>query len=267
MTLSIFKAFLNTVCVFILMCITSSVNAEHKLVFATHAKAPLSNYLSDVIQEVLRPYAISSEVIEMPGNRVIYQVNNGYIDGDLSRVINFKSIADLETTNYLLVNEPIVLAEVVIVSPANKIIPTPLTWQRINQSSIAFVRGSKTIEKYLTKNSQVAVSTALQALDMVASKRADAAIMFKSIANNLLNQHPKLKEKLTIQSPPLMSFHLFPYLHKKHANLVPKIEYSLKQLKESGELARLANKHKILPIIDSNKLESDDLTGFIKDKY
>jgi len=48
-----------------------------------------------------------------------------------------------------------------------------------------------------------------------------------------------------IQSPAVLSFHLFAYLNKKHADLVPKLELSLKQLKDDGFLENTANKYQV----------------------
>ena len=123
--------------------------ATDKLVFATHARPPLSLYLTEVIQEALKPYSIDIQVIEMPGSRVISQVNNGHVDGDLSRVINFKDISDANTSNYRLVKEPIVLTEIVMLTLAQMEISRPMTWETINQGKVAFLRGSKTIRKHL----------------------------------------------------------------------------------------------------------------------
>jgi hypothetical protein len=112
-------------------------------------------------------------------------------------------------------------------------------WETINQGTVAFLRGSKTIKKYLDVQNRVSLTSCKQALELLAKKRVDSAIMFASIATNLFEQYPQLKEKLTIQKPAFMSFHNYIYLNKKHIQLIPKLECSLKQLKESGFLPKL----------------------------
>lgn len=239
------RIFLISIYTFFLILISVPLLAEEKLVFATHARPPLSLYLKEVIQEALKPYSIEINVIEMPGSRVISQVNNGYVDGDLSRVINFKDISDADTSNYVLVNEPIVLTEIVMITLAQKKITRPITWESINQGKVSFLRGSKTIRKYLKIENRVAVSSNKQVLEMVAKKRVNSAIMFASVAKNLLNQFPELNKQLMIQSPAVLSFHLFTYLNEKHAALIPKLELSLKQLKDNGFLENTANKYQV----------------------
>ena len=247
MTQTKIRTFLRNTYTLLLCFISLFTSAAEKLVFATHTKPPLSLYFKEVIQAALNPYAIEVEVIEMPGSRVISLVNSGQVDGDLCRVVNFKSVSDAKTSNYLLVNEPIALTEIVMITLAQIAPPHPMSWDTINQGKVAFLRGSKTIRKHLNSESRVAVSSSKQVLEMVANKRVNSAVMFASVAKNLLEQHPELKNNLVIQRPAVMSFQLFTYLNKKHAQLLPKLELSLKQLKSNGFLANTANKYQIIP--------------------
>lgn len=235
------------------------VLASDKLVFATHTRPPLSLYLTEVMQEALKPHSIKVEVIELPGSRVITEVNNGKADGDLSRVINFKEISDTNTSNYLLVNEPIVLTELVMVTLASTRFSEPITWDTINQGSVAYLRGSKTIRKHIHPSNRVALASNLQVLEMVESERVSAAIMFNTVLKSLLNRYPNLKDKLTVQTPALLSFHLYPYLNKKHAKLIDRLSNSLKLLKDDGFLEYVAHKYNVTASAESSlavKLQS-----------
>jgi polar amino acid transport system substrate-binding protein len=238
---------LKRIYIFVLFLFSMSAIAEEKLVFATHSRAPLSLYLKEVIQEALKPYSIQAEVLELPGSRVILQVNNGRIDGDLSRVENFKDISDYPSSNYRRVDEAIVLTEIVMITLAQKEIVQPLTWNTVNQGTAAFLRGSKTIRKHLDSKNRVSLSSNIQALEMVANERADSAIMFASVAKSLFQQHAKLNEKLIIQKNALMSYPLFIYLNKKHLKLIPKLEQSLRQLKASGFIENTAKRYQLIP--------------------
>ncbi len=230
-----------------LVIISFSSIAQGSLVFATHTRPPLSLYLKEVLNEALQPYSIKVEVIEMPGSRVISHVNGGVVDGDIVRVINFKDVSDADTSNYLRVNESIVLTEIVMITLAQTEVANPITWKSINQGNVAFQRGSKTIRMNLGKQNRFAASSSQQVLEMVAKKRVDSAIMFSSVAKNLLSKNPALKEKLVIQTPAVMSFPLYTYLHKKHAELRPKLEHSLQQLKANGFIRKTAQKYQITP--------------------
>lgn len=228
---------------FVLISLSSI--ADEKLLFATHTRAPLSTYLQEIAREALKPYSIEVEVLKMPGSRVIYQVNNGHMDGDLSRVANFKSITNHDTSNYLLVNEPVVLVEIVGITLAKKTLPQPLTWDTLNQNSVAFLRGSKTIRKHLLDKNRVAVVGNLQALQLVATNRVGSAVMFAPVAKHLLAKSPDFSEKLLIHQPAITSFHLYIYLNKKHSQLVPNLESSLRQLRENGYMRQTADKYQV----------------------
>lgn len=239
------RIFFCSIYVFMMIFTSLPTLAGKTLVFATHTRPPLSLYLQEVMQEALRPYSIKVQVIEMPGSRVISQVNSGRADGDLCRVRNFKDTSDIDTSNYRRVNEPVVLTEIVMITLAKKNIVRPITWATINEGKVAFLRGSKTIRKHINLENRVAVSSSIQVLQMVASKRVDSAIMFSSVAKNLLKQSPELNAKLIIEKPPLLSFHLFTYLNKKHAELIPTLELSLQRLKNNGFLEHTANKYQV----------------------
>ncbi len=229
----------------LIILISFSSIAQDNLIFATHTRPPLSLYLKEVLIEALQPHSISVEVIEMPGSRVISHVNSGDIDGDIARVGNFKEVSDANTSNYLRVDEPVVLIEIVMITLADKEVTYPISWENINQGNVAFQRGSKTMRKYIDKHNRFATSSSIQVLEMVANKRVDSAIMFSSVAKDLLNKNSGLQEKLVIQTPAVMSFPLYVYLNQKHAELLPKLENSLRQLKINGIIEKIAQKYQI----------------------
>lgn len=232
-----------------LLIFSFTVIAEGKLVFATHTDPPLSDYLEVVIREALKPYSIQVEIIDLPGSRVITQVNSGRIDGDLARVEDFNSVSDISSSNYLRVNEALVMSEIMMITLAESGINLQPTWKSINQGSVAYLRGSKTIRKYLREYNRVSLNSNLQLLEMVANKRVDSAVLFGSIAAQILRQHPELNQQLKIHQPPVMSFPLFTYVNKKHAKLIPKLEHSLRQLKQNGFIQQTAIKYQVtLPI-------------------
>ncbi|MGS2721666.1 substrate-binding periplasmic protein [Paraglaciecola aestuariivivens] len=223
-----------------------SHTAQGKLLFATHTRPPLSLYLTDVIQAALKPYSIEAQVEEMAGSRIILLVNSGQIDGDLSRVANFHEVNNHDSQNYLIVKEPVALTHLVVVSLKSKKLPQPLNWHSINQGlpRIAYLRGSKTIRKHTLEQNRVPIASNQQILEMLLKERVDYAIMFESVATNLLAQS-EFTQQLSIYSPPLSSFNLYIYLNKKHADLVPLLELSLKQLKSSGFMQERAEFHQV----------------------
>ena len=229
--------------------------SQKQLVFATQAKPPLSLYLKDIMQEALAPHGIKVDVLEMPGNRVISEVNKGRFDGDLARVNVLKSISDVDTSNYLRVNELIFTSQLVVITRAQTILPEVITWKTINLQNVAYVRGSQIVKQNLNLKNSISVTSAKQALEMVASRRVDATILLLPVANNLLAQFPNLNEKLKVQKPALMPIQLFSYLHKKHEKLLPLLELSLQNMKKNNIFDQLALKHNLTPPFEFQNLK------------
>lgn len=223
------------------------------LVFATQAKPPLSLFLKSVMQEALKPLAIEMEMLEMPGNRTISEVHNGRVDGDLGRIKNLKTISDMDVANYLVVNEPVIVSSLVLITRAGVTSPNIINWETVNQYSVAYVRGAKLVQSNLKTKQRVGVTTPKQALEMVASSRVDATVLMLPIANNLLSQHTNLTKSLKIHAPVLMPVQLFSYLHKKHAKLIPKLEKSLENLKHTDYFEKIALKYELIAIDGAQK--------------
>ena len=224
----------------------ASASAGETLRFATHTGPPLSHFLGEVLQNALAPHGLGVEMIEMPGRRVISEVNSGKMDGDPCRVDNFKQISRDDTSNYVKVNEAIVLTRIVMVTGKETRIGAP-SWAAANQGKIAFLRGSKRIRKNIQEKNRHPVTRNLYALKLVAQGRIRSAVMFASVADLLLHDNPGLKEQLIIHEKAIMAYNQFPYLHRKHADLIPGLESSLKHLKHTGRFKKIAARHWINP--------------------
>ncbi len=238
----------------LLFLTATTVSSADTLTFATHTNPPLSIFLKEILQEALKPYGKIVLLIEMPGRRVIQQVNSGQADGDPCRVGNFKQISDDDASNYVKVKEPIVLTKIVMITRKEKKVENP-SWDTINRGNVGFLRGSKRIGKHIDEKNRIPVTLNLQALKMVALGRIDSAVMFASVAKSLLHKNPALKMHLIIHEKPIMAYNQYPYFHKKHVGLIPVLEFSLQQLKEKGIFQKIAEKHWISPPLEVSEVE------------
>ncbi len=231
-------------CIYILFfgLTLSFASAAENLAFATHTQPPLSEFLEEVWSTALKPLGYGVSMVEMPGKRVIDMTNSGEVDADASRVHKFKELTAEISSNYVLVDEPIVMVQIVMVSQKGTDIPKP-SWSVANQGKVAFVKGSKKIEKNVKKENQYPVNTNKFALRMVVDGRAESAILFASTANVLFRDNPELAEKLVIQQNPIKSWNFYTYLNTKHSQRVSELEKALKQLKQDGRYGKIAKKH------------------------
>lgn len=232
----------------LLLCLSFSLYATEHISFASHLSPPISTYLKDVLQTALTPYNIKVSLYELPGRRVIEQVNNGFIDGDSGRIINFKEISNDTTSNYRLVKEPILSAKLVLITLKSTPIDD-INWVSINTGAVAYKSGSKLLRKNIKEENRISMNKNLSLLKMVAIGRAKSAITFNAIAKSLLDKNPELKSKLLIHPKPIKTFNHYVYLNKKHKKLIPLLKKALKKLSKEGTLNLLAKKHGVSPPI------------------
>ncbi len=245
-SMSVLREYFYKCCVvtlFILSLLLPSEGvANNSLTFATHTRAPLSLFLQEILQQALKPYNKSVSVVEMPGRRVIQQVNSGVMIGDAARIADFKLISNDDTSNYLRVNEAVALTRIVMITKKSLQIEHP-SWYMVNQGSVAYLRGSMRLRLKVESKNRVPVSTSIQALKMLARDRVRSVVMFEDIARKLIRKESLLSMKLVIHSPKIDSFNLYTYIHKDHAELVPLLEESLKEIKRNGIYKKIADKY------------------------
>jgi len=231
-----------SLCFILLLILVSKVYANNSISFATHTTPPLSLFLQEVLQTALKPYHKKVTVIEMPGRRVILQVNQGKVVGDAARAGDFKVISNDDTSNYVRVNEAVALTKVVMITRKTST-PEQVSWHELNKGTVAYLSGSKRLRKNVYDDNRVPVSTSKQALEMLARERVKSVVMFESTARNLITNDEHLLATLTIQQPLVDRFNLFTFIHKDHAELVPLLEASLKEMKRNGAYQQIADKY------------------------
>lgn len=225
------------------------VSAAESLVFATHARPPLSDYLREILAEAFAPMGIEVTVEEMSGDRAIKMVNEGKADGDPSRIRRFRSVSNEADENYRLVDAPIVHARLVMVTHKDTVVEEP-SWESVNRGNVLFVRGSKRIRKNVAPENRNEVEEVEKALELLARDRFRSAVLFQSQAQLVFRENPLLRDSLVFHEKPLESFNLYPYLNKKHAALIPALQDALKKLRENGTMARIAEKYWLAVPVD-----------------
>lgn len=163
-----------------------------------------------------------------PGKRSLVLSNTGEIDGELLRhdatpstygnLIPLASIFRIQPTLYGLKNgeEP--------------------SWEKRAIKSVALFRGSHLqlpdLPEALRGGNLIMVNTNMQAVRMVISGRADSLMMSKQMFSSMLNNQQPLSQ-LVLLTPHLSGVSLYPFLHKKHAALIPKLQEQLRIQKAS----------------------------------
>lgn len=225
----------------VLMIFSCSILANTNFVFATHTKPPLSDKIAAVYQEAFERMGLSVEFITLPGRRIIYFVNDGVIDGDASRIKNFQQITSDNTENYLLVDEPIITIELVVIVKKDVDFES-VDWETVNTGKVAYISGSMHIKNNVAVHNRVALSKASTVLEMVKRGRAQSAVLFKVVAKELINNNKDYSNYLKIITKPIDSFYLYPFINKKHIGLREKFIKTLQEMKLDGTYEAIITK-------------------------
>lgn len=220
------------------LLISSSLHAETipTLVLNDANSAPFTNEagtgLVDVVaREAFRRAGLKLKLIRLPAERALLNANAGIDDGEVSRIAGMEKAYP----NLIPVPEKLVDHHFVAFTRTAKL--KHATWDSVAPFSIGYIRGYKIIESNLRPETKTTTANdAEQLLTMLDKGRVDIAIYrrWEGIA---------LAEKMGIENihiiePSLAEKEIFIYLHKRHADKVPKIAAALREIRREGMFAR-----------------------------
>ena len=176
-----------------------------------------------------------------PPQRGLIEADSGRVDGAATRVEFDKSLQK-QFPNLIRVKEPVYKASYAAYSKNHSIHFQGWESLRGKDYIIGYVRGMKVFEKslpeYVDKNKTLEITDIRLAIRMLASGRMDILLENEmSMKSSLRNEEFRGLDIRCIGS--LDHFFLYPYLHKKHAELVPKLAAVLKDMKEDGSYEKI----------------------------
>ena len=207
------------------------------LVLNTAARAPRSlpdgNGPQDrIVKEAFRRIGVQVSITIQPPERGLISANQGLIDGDCWRVAGHSE----QYPNLVMVPEPVDLVQIKVFTrdPAMRI----SAWADLAPYNVAFINGWKILEgsvksaRSVEKVKDIDALFALLARDRVDAVRVDPAMGLDVV------RHGKLVG-IRVLEPPLTRQDMYIYLHKRHADLVPRLAEALRQMKRDGTILRL----------------------------
>lgn len=222
-------------CLF-LSLFSDASKADEKFVLATGATAPwgpgdnADGYLKHVALEVFRRINIEVEVIYLPPERALVNVNNGKIDGDIFRISGIEK----KYTNLIMVPEPIAIFEFTGFILSGETSINFSGWSSLETHSVGLIQGWKYYENNITTNTNIVkVSKAELLIGLLRDKKVDVILYERWMA---LHFAKKLNVPLQRFKKTLAAMPMHIYLHKKHAVLVPEISSELAKMKADGTI-------------------------------
>jgi len=224
-------------CIFFATLLPSEVISRETLVFSAAASSPHHNengtgFLDMLEREVLNRIGYDVVFEFLPAERALINSNKGVTDGEAERV---KGISKYYT-NLIRVDEPIMNWSFVAFTHRSDIVING--WESIQPYSVGLINGWKIFERN-TKDAlvQTKVKDIHVLFTLLKNKRADLVLIEAWQGLDYLSKHPLANIKML--SPSILEKEQFIYLHKKHANLVPKISSTLKKMKNDGTYQKI----------------------------
>jgi polar amino acid transport system substrate-binding protein len=221
--------------VLLMMCVTLPSNgvADSVLQLANFSGLPNKLSLSEkVLEHAYKRLNIKMSIVYLPAARTLWSANNGSVDGEVSRLAGLEKIYP----NLLMVKMPITVISPCVYTKEGTSF-TVNGWQSLKPYRIAYLRGVKFVENNLQGLSAEGVSTLEQAFMMLEHNRVDVVIADVNQSINILPKYPDIK----MLSPAVDSFPVYHYLHKKHTDLVPKLEAVLQQMTDDKTIERITS--------------------------
>jgi len=186
-------------------------------------------FISEAI--VRRAYArigYPVEVTRYPAERAITFANNGHADGEVHRINGLGKVYP----NLIQVYPAINYFEGSAFS-VDRDLPVD-GWESLQSYRIGLIRGIKFSEVNTVGMDRYFTGDYATLFKMLQKNRFDVAI--SPLINGIYQLKRQGINSITPVGPPLERFDVYHYVHRDHADLVPKLEIVFRDMLESGEL-------------------------------
>jgi polar amino acid transport system substrate-binding protein len=207
---------------------------QQTFTFHTGLQSPIKDILEARLKEMFRRIGFKSELNYIASSQRALILANSKGDGDAARVSNIKEIAPANTANLIQVPESILNMDLTVYT---KTVEFPVTgWESLAPYHNGARVGAKIIEKNIP-GQRTLTSTTIQLFQMLDNKRIDTVVEWNFIAQK--TQSDLNLSGIKQLSPPLIRQPFYLYIHKKHANLIPRLAQTLSTMKQDGSFIQL----------------------------
>jgi polar amino acid transport system substrate-binding protein len=228
---------LLTAVLLLLLALPPCAKGAGVLALNTAARAPRS--LPDgggpqdrIVKEAFRRIGEQVSIVNQPPERALINANEGALDGDCWRV---EGQAE-RYPNLIMVPEPVDVATITAFTWDPELAVG--TWEDLKPCNVAYINGWKVLDARVhDTRSLIKVKNIDSLFTLLARKRIDVALV-----DSLMGQAALRRMKLSgirALTPPLTRPNMYIYLHKRHAELVPKLAQALRQMRRDGTMERL----------------------------
>ena len=208
---------------------------KHIIVFTTIFPQAMSFFseMSTVYKEAFGRLGYEFKLISQPGERAMIDANQGTVDGEAARIMN---IDRKQYPNLIRVPYPIVTMQdgAYAIDDSIKI----EGWESLagKPYRVGLLKGIKSIEQklplYVDKEHIVTLSGVEQSIEMLKARRIDVFIVGTQVEDTAFMKSAASKEVKCVGI--VETKVLYPWLHKRHQDLVQPLADVLKTMKSEG---------------------------------
>ena len=186
-----------------------------------------------IMTEAFRRMGIKLKIVNLPSERALINANEGVDDGNFARVEGMDKLYP----NLIRVSEEITTFE--FVAFARNAVFKTRDWDSLKPYHVGIITGWKILEKNIVGvKSLTKVSDEKLLFQLLLAGKVDLVVYDRMQGKVVLKQ--LAAEEVRVLKPPLAIKGMYPYLHKRHAKLVPKLEQTLRAMKKDGTIKKIA---------------------------
>lgn len=181
-----------------------------------------------VLTEAYQQLGITLTTEEKPAERALVDANEGVVDGDLIR----KTGIEEQYPNLIMV--PVSVTSVEWMAFTKQVQFAVQGWESLKPYLIAFELGLKVMEENTAGMNRIMRTSTEQVFQLLDRERVEVAVAVRE--DGLVAMKRLGLSGITMLEPPLERTPLYHYLHKKHAQLVPKLTEVLQKMGQDGRI-------------------------------
>ena len=225
------KIILSVICV---LMTTTPLQAAEKLVIASIEGTVHTLISGKVVAEAYRRIGIEAVVRHYPGKRSVFISNRGDSDGELYRVAGMNK----DYPNLLMVPVPIDNFDGMVFTKQTEF--TVNGWESLKPYKVGVRRGIRFSDEGTGSVEGIyleTVSSNKQLFLMLEEGRVDIIVIAR--LNGLQMQQNFKIPGIRSLEPPIESYPLYHYLHKKNSHLMPEITAALQEMEKEGLIKKI----------------------------
>lgn len=210
----------------LLLIVCTQVQA---LTFSSGRENVVHQIASAVLLKAYKKIGIEPEFIYLSLQKSLDMSNAGKTDGEIARI---KKITEQYPN---LVRVPVVINFVEGIAYSKNSSLKITSWDDLRPYSIAIAKGAKFIETGTEGMNRVMVEGFVEAFELLEQDKVDIVVAPKT--SGLYIVRKKRFHDISAVGSVLQKLDLYHFVHKKNADIVPKLTPVLESMKESGEIS------------------------------